>query len=104
MKINELLDANILELFGLDKLSEEERKRFLDYAINLVLDRAIKQILEELPKEKKEEFLEIMKEGTPDEARTAFLKENVSDLEAIIMEEILIFKNEAMEIASENNW
>lgn len=101
MTIQQLLDLNVLEIFGLDKMSRDEQKQFLDYAAGIVLDRAIKQVLEELPKEKKEQFLDLLKGGVSDEEKAAFVRENVPDLEAIIIEEILIFKKEAEELASE---
>lgn len=101
MTIQQLLDLNLLEIFGLDNVSKDEQKKFLDYAVGIILDRTIKQILEELPKEKKEQFLDLLKEGVSDEEKAAFVKNNVPDLEAIIMEEMLAFKKEALDIASE---
>lgn len=99
--ISHLLDLNILELFGLQNLSGSEKKEFLDMAAGIVLERVVGQIEKELPEEKRKEFFELFKEGTSEEAKTAFLQKYVPDLEALVFEEILRFKNEAIRIASE---
>lgn len=101
MTIQELLQLNILKLFGLDNLSQEEQKKFLEYAAGLVLNRVVAQVAKELPPEKKEEFFGLFQERTSEEAKTAFLKEHAPDLEAITLEEILKFKDEALKIAGE---
>ncbi|MBI3335340.1 MAG: hypothetical protein HY001_02480 [Candidatus Portnoybacteria bacterium] len=101
MTIQELLELNILELFGLKNLSEDEQKKFLEYAAGLVLDRVVAQLLKELPEEKKQVFLDLFKEGIPDEQKVSFLKENAPDLEAIVFEEIMAFKEEAVKLAGE---
>ncbi len=99
--ISELLDSNILELFGLQNLSENEKKEFLDFAAGIVLERVVGQIEKDLSEDKRKEFFELFKEGASDEAKTAFLKERVPDLEAIVFEEILKFKDEAIRVANE---
>lgn len=97
--VEELLELNILELFGLKDLSQEEQKKFLEYASGLVLDRVVARIAKALSEEKRKEFFELFKEEIPDEQKVAFLKENAPDLEAIVFEEILAFKEEAVKIA-----
>lgn len=101
MTFQELLNLNIIDLFGLQNASEEEKKKFLEYATGLVLERVVAQIEKDLLEDKRKEFFELFKEGSPEEAKLAFLKENVPDLEEIVFEEILIFKNEAVNIASQ---
>lgn len=101
LTIQELLNLNIIDLFGLQNASEEEKKRFLDYATGLVLERVVAQVVKELPEEKREEFFSVFKEDTSEEQKVAFLKEHVPELEELFFEEILIFKNEAVKLASE---
>lgn len=101
LTIQELLELNILELFGLKNLSQEEQKKFLAYAAGLVLDRVVARLAKELSPEKKEAFFALFKEGIPDEQKVSFLKENVPDLEAIVFEEIMAFKEEAVKVAAD---
>lgn len=102
MTIQELLDLNILEIFGLDKLSEREKQEFLQKAVSLILDRVVARISKELPEDKRQQFFEIFKEGVSDEERWKFIQEDIPDLESVILEELLAFKQEAVELTTHN--
>lgn len=99
MTVQELLDLNILEIFGLTNLSEAQKQEFLQKAAAFILDRAVARISKDLPEDKRQQFFEIFKEGVSDDERWKFINENIPDLETIILEELLAFKEEAVKIA-----
>lgn len=85
----------IVEL-GIDKLPEERQKELLTQIGEVMQQRVVLRLLEELPEEKKEEFGKILEENQDNmEPIEAFLKENISDLENIILDEIGKYKQEA---------
>lgn len=99
--IGELLNLNILELFGVNDASEEEKKKFLTQASEVILQRVVMRVQKELPEDKRERFLQLFEKPSADEERAKFLREEVPDLEAITLEEILSFKEEAVRLANE---
>ncbi len=99
MTIQELLDTNILEQLGLEKLSEAQKKEFLQKATQYILEQAISRVANELPKETREQFFAVFKEGTSDTARWEFINNHIPHFEEIILEELLNFKTEAMDVA-----
>lgn len=99
MTIHELLDANLLEIFGLDKLSEKEEGEFLEKSASVVLDRTIERITKECPKETSEGFFRTFKEGVSDGERWKFIQEQIPNLEDMLLQELVKFKAEAIEIA-----
>ena len=103
MTIQQLLDTNILEAFGLEKLPEAKKKEFMQKAVQYVLERSIERVKKELSPEKREEFFAIFKEGVSDEKRWKFLNEYVPNFEGIVLEELLDFKAQALEMAEKSN-
>ncbi len=99
MTIQELLDTNILEQLGIEKLSESQKKEFLQKATQYILEQAISRVANELPKETREQFFVVFKEGISDAQRWEFINNNVPHFEEIILEELLNFKTEAMDVA-----
>ena len=99
--VGELLSLDILGVFGLHEASEEEKQEFFKETSELILQRVVMRVQKELPEAKRERFLQLFEKPSADEERAKFLRDEVPELEAITLEEILTFKEEAMRIGSE---
>jgi len=98
--IQELWELNLVKAFGLDSASEQEKKEFLDHTSQLVMQKVVERIEQELPEEKREEFLQVFEQPGVQEEKVAFIKQNVPNFEEILLEEMLAFKEEALKVAN----
>lgn len=98
--LNNIFNINLLEIFGLSDISEEDRKRFFDDISGWVMSRVISGIKKELSEAQQAEFMRLFEQDASEDARTTFLETYVPDMEERILREALIFKSEMKRIAS----
>lgn len=96
MTIEEILNKNVFDTLDTTGVSEEEKKRFLEEATQLILVRVVERIEKELEPNLKEEFIALFTQEPSEDRRTRFLEQHVPDFEAILLEEVLLFKDKAM--------
>jgi hypothetical protein len=99
--IRELLDLDLLELFGLKNAPAEEQEKFFDAASQAIFTRLVARIEETLSPEKKEEFYRLFETPASDEDKQTFFAQEIPDFEKILLEETLAFKEGALNAARE---
>lgn len=100
--LNNIFNINLLKVFGLSNMAEEEKKRFFDDISLWVMSRVIASIKKELSEVQQSEFARLFEQDAPEDARTAFLETYAPDMEERILREALIFKSEMKRLASDN--
>lgn len=88
---SKLIDQNIFEELGLNNLPDKEKEDLLENFSTTVMQAVMLRVAVDLPKDKREE-LEKLIEGENEEAIGKFLQENVENLDNLIDEESLKFK------------
>lgn len=86
-----LIDQNIFEELGLDNLSEEEKVNLLQNFQETVMQAVLLRIAVKLPKEKIDQLNKLV-EKENEEGIGAFLQNNSDNLDALVDEESLRFK------------
>lgn len=92
---------NLLSLFELEEVPDEQKDAFLTLATQAVLTAVVMHIEKKLPKEKCEEFHNLFAMNTSHEKKTVFLDTYVPDFKNIVVEEMERFKREAVAHAAE---
>jgi hypothetical protein len=90
----EIMEENIIELLGLQALPYEKKTRLLEQMSNLIQQRIMLRIMDQLKDEDKDKMAEIEKDF---EKIANFLAEKVPNLEDIIKDEVLKVKKELYE-------
>lgn len=104
MSLKENIKAAQIDLvkeLGIDKLPQPQKEEMLSQISEIIQQRVVLRIVEELPEDKKDDFANVVNESTekPD-AVDQFLGENLPNLEEIILDEIGKYKTEMMEFTN----
>jgi len=94
MTKKELLNANIIQLLGLEALPDDRKAAILDQTSDLIQRRIMLRVMDQLKDEDKDKMLEIEKDP---EALANFMAEKVPNLENITKEVVLEVKKELFE-------
>ena len=102
LPIDELVQLNILHVFGADKLPKEKRTQILADMTQMLLERVALRISDALGSDKKDEFFRLFG-GAPssDDEKHAFLRAHVPDFNDIVMQGVTAFKYAAAKFAEE---
>lgn len=94
---------DLVSELGIDKLPEEQQKDLLAQISEVLQQRIVLRLVEEMPEEKKEDFGKVLQEGekNPDKIEK-FLNENLPNLEELVLDEIGKYKTEAKQFIDEN--
>jgi transcriptional regulator of heat shock response len=83
---------------GIDKLPEAQQKDLLVQISEVLQQRIVLRLVEEMPDEKRDEFTQVLEKSKEDQSAVEkFLAENIPKLEEIVVEEIGKYKKEAKE-------
>jgi len=99
--LEELVDCNLLEAFGLGDASEEQKREFTEKSTEVVLERVVARVAAAMTFDAREKFYALFKDGVSDDERWKFIDEYAPNFEDIMLEELLKFKAEALEVAEE---
>lgn len=91
------LEANIIEMLGLESLPDERKIQTVEMMTNLVQKRLMLRILNQLSEEEKDEFEKVLGGKDVDLAAVEFIKTKIPNFDAIIKEEIIKVKQELIE-------
>jgi len=97
----ELLEKDIIELMGLDKLPEQEKKDLLTKLIDNANRRIVMAVMTHLTPEHKENINELVANNKTDQDIYNYIESVVPNLPEIATEEIVKFKKEVVSL-SEN--
>lgn len=95
----DLLNENIIQLLGLETLSDHEKAEILEKMTALIQQKVMLRVMEILADEDKAEMAEIGEDDP--EAIVKFLAEKVPNIEEITKEEVLKLKQDMLS-ATEN--
>lgn len=95
--IPEFVDANILTILDLDHLPKVQREAFVRYLSGLVVQRIKVRVAKELPQEKQELLVPLLKQDDIDGANSLAFEELVKDpdIARIVVEEVVSLKEQA---------
>ena len=85
---------SLIEILGLENLPADGQKEIIEAATSVIEKRCLNRILESLNKQEKQDFIDILDEGSPEVVQN-FLKSKHLDPSSILREEVLRFKEEA---------
>ena len=99
MNLKEMAKIDLIKELGLENLPKEKQEEMLIEIGNVVQQRIIIRISQEMPEENKAEFEKIMqdKKDQPEEIEK-FIKEKVPTIDDIVAEEIGRYKQEIMDL------
>ena len=87
---------DLIAELGINKLPEAQQKELLIQISEVLQQRIVLRLVEEMPEEKKGEFASVLEKNKEDQgAVEKFLSENIPDLEQIVLDEIGKYKTEA---------
>ena len=90
---------DIIAELGLDFLPAGDRTRVAERIGSVIYQAVLLRVLDELTNEKEEEFERLLAKDPDDmKAVFAFFRENVTDFDGIVEEEIARFKAESVEL------
>ena len=84
---------SLIEILGLENLPADGQKEIIEAATSVIEKRCLNHILESLNKQEKQDFIDILDEGSPEVVQN-FLKSKRLDPSSILREEVLRFKEE----------
>jgi hypothetical protein len=89
---------DLIKELGIDKLNSEQKEKIITDIGEVIQKRIVIRIIEELPNEKQDEFQGLLNKAQENpELLDEFLKENIPDLEDMILEEIGEYKKGAVD-------
>jgi hypothetical protein len=94
----DLLNANIIELLGLNALPEAEKKAMLDKMSELLMGRVMLRVMESMTDE---QLAQMPKEGSNPEELLTFVAENVPNFQSIMEEEAVKLKEQVVKAAEQ---
>lgn len=90
---------NLLIELGLDSLPKEEQEELIIRIGEIIQERVIIRVLDELNEKDREEFDKILEEkGEEDDAVLNFLRLKILNLDQIVEEEVSGFRRESVEL------
>jgi hypothetical protein len=97
--LQQLAQVDLIKELGIDKLPRERQEELLAQMGEIVQQRILLRLLEELPEEDKDEFAALLEANQDNpEVVEMFLKEKVPNMDVLAMEEIGKYKSEVMEL------
>lgn len=96
----QIANINILELFGLEKLPEQQKTVFLESLSDLAIEHIVGKIFSKLPPKKRERFNKIFDNPDAGQEKEAFFQEYAPNLAEMVVEEIFNLKKEAFYLAT----
>lgn len=99
MNLQELAQVNLLKELGIDQLPKQRQEEVLIQMSEIIEQRIILRLLEELPHAEKQMLSGMIQEDDQhNEEIELFLKEKVPQLDKIALEEIGRYKGEMLEL------
>ena len=93
-----VINEDILTAMGLGSVSDKEKNEFYSMMVSTVQDRVLARVLDELSSDEQKQLTQLLGHSGTEEAE-AFIAEHISDLDAVIMQEALLYKAEMVENA-----
>jgi hypothetical protein len=99
MDLKNLAKIDLIEELGLENLSKEQQEKILLDMGEIIQQRVMLRIIEELGNENKDEFVKLLEEkkDQPEEIEN-FIRAKVPEADDIMMEEIGAYKKEITEL------
>ena len=94
-KMKSLVETDLLQSLGLENLPEEKQEEIMTQVMESVLNRVLVRIVDALGDDKKDEFMEML-EKSDDKQIRQYLVDNKVDMDKIVVEESLLYKNELL--------
>jgi succinate dehydrogenase flavin-adding protein (antitoxin of CptAB toxin-antitoxin module) len=91
------LEANIIEVLGLESLSDEQKIKMVQQMTDLAQKRLMLRVMEQLTEEEKDEFEKILGGQDVDLAAAEFIQNKVPNFDEMVKEEIVKVKQELIE-------
>jgi ribosomal protein S17E len=99
MDLEKIAKVDLIKELGIDKLPEEKREHVLMQMGEIIQQRTLLRLAEEMADEQKDEFNKVLDENKEDpEKVTEYLQTNFPELDKIVMEEIGRYKQEIMDL------
>ncbi|MFZ5364931.1 MAG: hypothetical protein ACOZBH_01875 [Patescibacteria group bacterium] len=95
MTKKEILNANIINLLGIEALPQDRQVSILDQVSDLVQRRIVLRVMDSLKDEQKEKMAALENDY---EALAEYLAKNIPGLEKITQEEIIKVKTELLDV------
>lgn len=93
---------DLITELGIDKLPEKEQQALFVQISEVLQQKIVLRLVEELPEERKEEFGKILEENKENPGPIeVFLKEALPNVEELILDEIGKYKQEAKQFLSD---
>ncbi|MCX6779362.1 MAG: hypothetical protein NTU97_03975 [Candidatus Magasanikbacteria bacterium] len=94
-----LLMKDVSAEIGLDKMPPEEQQETLKKIGDIIFQRVMMRMIEELSEEAKTELDKLLEEKKNDpEVMLTFLRSKISNFDDLVMEEVVGFKKEATDL------
>jgi hypothetical protein len=94
------MDRDLFQEFNLDKLSEEEQKRFLIKINQIIFKKSMSRAIDKLSEEDRQELEGLAINHELDEkAILDYLREKVVNFEQIVEEEVASFRETSLKLA-----
>lgn len=91
---------DLFQEFELDKLSEEEQKRFLLKINQIIFQKSMSRAIDKLNEEDKQELEDLtLNQKIDEQAILKYLQERVANFEQIVEEEIADFRQTSLKLA-----
>jgi hypothetical protein len=90
---------DLIKELGIDKLEQEQKEKIITDIGEIIQQRIVMRVVEELPEDKQDEFQGLLEKAQENpEALDDFIKENIPGIEDMILEEIGEYKQGALEM------
>jgi hypothetical protein len=88
---------DLIKELGIDKLEQEQKEKIITDIGEIIQQRIVMRVVEELPEDKQDEFQGLLEKAQDNpEALDEFIKENIPGIEDMILEEIGEYKQGAL--------
>lgn len=99
MDLQKIAKIDLIKELGIDKLPEEKKEQVLMQMGEIVQQRTLLRLTEEMTDEQKDKFNKILEENKENpEKVTEYLQENFPELDNIVTEEVGRYKQEIMDL------
>lgn len=96
--MSDVIDKDILELLGVQKISEEERNKLYKKMLESIQNRVIARIDDKLNDSEREEFKKMLDDKN-DKKINDWLKSKNIEIAKMLIEEAVIYKTELLSLA-----
>ncbi len=94
MATNPMLQANIIDLLGLQQLSEDRKQQLLAQMVQVVQDRITDRLIEAMSADQRQKFDQLLNTNPEPKQLDDFFHANIPDYEQIAADEVAKFKEE----------